>query len=113
MFASVNEGHPASAWFKINDPIRDFDRIRALVRKGYLVRTRADANTVNARANDTRQRDQALASGAQFVSTDYAEADPRFSEYHVSFQPKVVARGNPECGPPPDAFLDLEFKKSP
>ena len=113
MFATVDEGHPAAAWFKINDPIRDFDRIRSLVRKGYLVRTRADANTVNARANDTRQRDQALASGAQFISTDYAESDPRFSEYHVGFHSKIVARANPESGNREDANLDLELKKSP
>ena len=113
MFASVDESHPAAAWFKINDPIRDFERIRSLVRRGYLVRTRADANTVNARANDTRQRDQALAGGAQFVSTDYAESDPRFSDYHVGFHPKVVARANPESGNRSAASLDLEFKKSP
>ena len=33
MFTSVDKNHPAAAWFKINDPVRDFDRIRSLVRK--------------------------------------------------------------------------------
>ena len=36
-----------------------------------LVRTRADADTREARAGDTRRRDAAFASGAHFVSTDY------------------------------------------
>ena len=36
-----------------------------------MVRTRADANTVQARNNDTSQREQAFASGAQAISTDY------------------------------------------
>ena len=81
MFASVAETHPAAAWFKINDPIADFDRIRRLVAAGFLVRTRADANTRQARSGDTTMRDKALASGAQFVSTDYPVPDPRFTTY--------------------------------
>ena len=113
MFTTVDENHPAAAWFKINDPLRDFDRIRSLVSQGFLVRTRADANTVNARANDTRQRDQALASGAQFVSTDYAEPDRRFSEYRVGFPRDASARLNPVSGPPGEPGLELEIKKSP
>ena len=36
-----------------------------------MVRTRADANTMQARNNDTSQREQAFASGAQAISTDY------------------------------------------
>ena len=39
-------------------------------------RTRADADTVQSRKNDVTQRDKALSSGAQFVSTDYALARP-------------------------------------
>lgn len=96
MFATM-EGpeHPAAAWFKINDPIRHFDRIQDLVRRGFLVRTRADADTEQARGNDPRQRDQALASGAQFVSTDYPEPRPEFSDYHVRLPGGVTARPNP------------------
>ena len=95
MFTSVDETHPAAAWMKINDPVRDFAKIQSMVAKGYLVRTRADAETRQARSNDTTQRDKALASGAQFVSTDYPEPDLRFSNYCVRFEDKVVARANP------------------
>ncbi len=108
LFASVSESHPAAAWFKINDPVADFDRIRRLVQAGFLVRTRADADTLAARTNDTAQRDKALASGAQFVSTDYPVADTRFTDYCVQFPGKVVARSNPVSGNRGWDGLDLE-----
>ncbi len=108
MFASVAPEHPAAAWFKINDPVRDFDRIQRLVKSGFLVRTRADADTRHARSGDTRQRDKALASGAQFVSTDYREPDPRFTGYCVRFPAGQVARSNPVSGDPAWKDSDLE-----
>jgi hypothetical protein len=111
MFASVARDHPAAAWFKINDPIKDFDRIQKLVREGFLVRTRADADTRQARANDVAQRDRAFASGAQFISTDYAEPDRRFSEYSVRFPGGQVARSNPVSGDRSWTKLDLERDK--
>ncbi len=110
-FASVAESHPQAAWFKINDPVADFDRIRRLVGAGYLVRTRADADTRQARSNDTTQRDKALASGAQFISTDYPEPDRRLSSYCVQFTNRVVVRGNPVSGKGPWNGLDLEDSK--
>lgn len=104
---------PEAAWFKVNDPVKDFDRIRRLVRDGFLVRTRADADTRQSRANDPSQRDKALASGAQFVSTDYPEPDRRFSEYRVRFPDGVVARGNPVSGDPSWGKIDLESGRTP
>ncbi len=96
MFATMDgPDHAAAAWFKINDPLRDFDRIQDLVRKGFLIRTRADADTREARANDGTRRDKALASGAQFVSTDYPEPRLEFSGYQVKLPGKAVARPNP------------------
>ena len=91
MFTTVAPTDPAAAWFNINDPIKEFDRIQKLVGDGFLVRTRADADTVQARSNDTAQRDKALSSGAQFVSTDYPEPDPRLTDYCVRLPGGVVA----------------------
>jgi len=108
MFASVAEGHPAAAWMKVNDPVRDFEKIRRLVAAGFLVRTRSDADTAEARSNETMRREKALASGAQFVSTDYAEADPALSPYRVRLPGGVVARANPVSGDPALAGKDLE-----
>ena len=99
MFVAVPSDHPAAAWMIVNDPVKDFEQIQTLVRSGFLVRTRADAETLQARHNDPLQRDKALASGAQFISTDFPEARPEFSPYHVRLPGNVVARSNPLNGP--------------
>lgn len=95
-FINTDEGSPAAAYLTLNDPVADADRIRRDVSAGFLVRTRADADTREARQADTRRRDAALASGAQYVSTDYLWPDPRFAGgYRVSLPVGVIARCNP------------------
>ena len=63
-----------------------------------MVRTRADAETKEARANDLKRAKKALASGAQFVSTDFPKKVPRISEYEVVLPKGGVARVNPVSG---------------
>ncbi len=111
LFVTVAPENPAAAWFKINNPIKDHARIQKLVKDGFLVRTRADADTVQSRKNDVTQRDKALSSGAQFVSTDYALPDRRFSDYSVRLPEGQVARSNPVSGDPSWSGLDLETGK--
>lgn len=99
MFVSAKDDQqPAAAWFKVNDPEKQFDRIQKLVAGGFLVRTRADEPTHHARTNDTTKREKALASGAQFVSTDFAEPRKEWSEYVVRFPDGVKVRPNPVSG---------------
>jgi hypothetical protein len=112
LFVTVAPEHPAAAWFKVNDPIKDFDKIQRLVKANFLVRTRADADTRQARAGDISQRDKALASGAQFVSTDYREPDRRFTDYSVHFPGEKVARSNPISGDSAWNELDLDSGKA-
>jgi hypothetical protein len=83
IFPRLPEGDPDAAWLHVDDP--DVARIRRAVAQGYLVYTRADAGTEEARANDGRRRDRAFASGAQLIATDYPYADTRFSAYSVRF----------------------------
>jgi Phosphoinositide phospholipase C, Ca2+-dependent len=113
LFTTVARSHPAAAWFKINDPVKDFDLIQELVRDRFLVRTRADADTRQSRTGDTSQREKALASGAQYISTDYREPDRRFSSYSVRFLGGQVVRSNPVSGDPAWVDVDLETGKSP
>lgn len=108
LFVSVPPDNAAAAWMKRNDPIKDFEQIQALVKAGFLVRTRADEPTEHARANDTRMRDHALASGAQFISTDYPEPNLDFSPYRVQFEGSPIARSNPVNGPSDLKGKDLE-----
>ncbi|MEM8892794.1 MAG: Ca2+-dependent phosphoinositide-specific phospholipase C, partial [Bacteroidota bacterium] len=71
MFVDADPGDPAAAFIIFNDPIKHLDSIQSLVRMGYMVRTRADANTLEARVGDLARLQAALKSGAQFISTDY------------------------------------------
>ena len=98
MFVSVNSDHPAAAFMKRNDPERGFADIQNLVRSGFIVRTRADANLKEARENNQRRAQRALASGAQYISTDFPVADPKISSYEVRLPNKNVARPNPVSG---------------
>ena len=99
VFTNAEPGHPDCAFTEQNEG--DQATIAALVRKGYLVRTRTDADTKQARANDTARREIALASGAQFLSTDYPASEPsQWTAYSVSLPGGAVARCNPVNGPP-------------
>lgn len=108
IFVSLPPTNPAAAWMKRNDPIRGFNEIQELVKQGFLVRTRADSDTRESRKNDPLMRDRALASGAQFVSTDYPEPDLRFSSYCVRLPGGAVARTNPVNRPNHPPKQDLE-----
>ncbi len=108
LFVSVPPDNPAAAWMKRNDPIGGFDEIQRLVKAGFLVRTRADLPTQQARANDPAMRERALASGAQFISTDYPEPDLKLSPYRVQFERGQIVRANPVVGPAELKDVDLE-----
>jgi len=90
-FINTDEVSPAAAYLTLNDPVSDGSRIRAAVQAGFIVRTRADADTAEARANDVRRRDAALASGAQYVSTDYMRPDARFAGGYQARLPRHAA----------------------
>ena len=79
MFVNIDEASPAAAYRTLNDPVADAAQIARDVRAGFLVRTRADIDTWQARANDVAHRETALGSGAQAVSTDYIWPDRRFA----------------------------------
>jgi hypothetical protein len=72
LFTNSLPGQADAAFVKANDPTgANRRRIRTLVRRGYVVRTRADEDTREARADDRSRARLALSSGAQWVSTDY------------------------------------------
>jgi Phosphoinositide phospholipase C, Ca2+-dependent len=100
IFVDVPPSDPDAAVTVVNDPIGDGARIRDLVSQGFIVRTRADADTVEARSGDTTRRDAAFASGAQYVSTDYVFPDDHFGTGYVVDLPGTgAARCNPVNAP--------------
>jgi len=112
-FAPAND--PAdddAAFLKRNDPTgANQAEITALVQAGFVVRTRADNPVTTAQSGDTSQRDAALASGAQWVSTDYPV--PGLSarwgtDYVASIPGGTPARCNPVNAPAGCVNTDIE-----
>ena len=103
LFVSSPPGEPSAAFVKMNEVLGDDEeRIRQTVRSGYIVRTRADIPTEEARNGNTTRRDAAFRSGAQFVSTDYPENSPFGSGYRARLPgaERLPARCNPVTAPP-------------
>ncbi|MBN9385155.1 MAG: phosphatidylinositol-specific phospholipase C1-like protein [Chitinophagaceae bacterium] len=85
LFVNADPGTPEAATMIRNTPI--VPEIRTLVEKGYIVRTRADADTKEARMNDKTDFIAACNSGAQIITTDYYRKSTSFkSDYVVSFE---------------------------
>jgi hypothetical protein len=99
IFTNAEPGEPDAAFIERNDG--PADEISALVQKGYLIRARTDADTKQARTNDTSTRDAMIASGAQILSTDYPVNEPArwAGNFVVTLPGKVVARCNPVNAP--------------
>jgi hypothetical protein len=108
MFVNAPEDSPVAAYLTLNEALTDTAHITKDVKAGFLVRTRADADTAEARRNDTARREAALASGAQYVSTDYMEPDARFGPYQVRLPAGAVALCNPQRAPERCAGMAVE-----
>jgi hypothetical protein len=94
VFTNALPGAPDAAFIEQNEG--SLDAINVLVKQGYLVRTRTDESTEQARTNDTARRDLALSSGAQMLSTDYPLSEPSpWTKYSVGLPDGLVARCNP------------------
>jgi hypothetical protein len=94
IFTNAKAGDPDAAFLERNDGTRA--EIDELVKQGYLVRTRTDEGTEQARTNDRTRLDKALSSGAQMLSTDYPSSEPsKWSTFAVGLPGGSVARCNP------------------
>lgn len=97
MFGWYPDDQPESAVQIVQDPLVDGAKIRRWVTEGLIVRTRADANTVEARTHDLSKAKAAMASGAQAVSTDYypGAPDPLQQRFVVTLPDAAMARCSP------------------
>ncbi len=94
MFANADPGTPEAALMIRNNP-KDV-QIPVLVKKGYIIRTRADADTKQARNNDYSDFEAACKSGAQIITTDFYQKSTHFkSDYAISFADGKYLRANP------------------
>jgi hypothetical protein len=102
LFVSSAPPEPSSAFIKLNESLAGEEpRIREHVKAGFIIRTRADIPTAEARSGDTARRDAAFRSGAHYVSTDYPEPSP-FGSGYIARLPgaaTLAARCNPVNAP--------------
>ena len=97
LFTNADPSAADAAFVECNDGTPS--EIAVLVRRGFVVRTRADADTAEGRTGATRRRDGALRGGAQIVSTDYPAFEPsRWTGYRVELPGGVAARCDPVNG---------------
>jgi hypothetical protein len=95
-FTSADAGAPDAAFVRVDDPEADADLLAEALAAGYLVRTRTDTPTIEARAGDVTRRDAALESGAQYLSTDfYVEREEFGTGYVVALPGGAVVRCSP------------------
>lgn len=97
MFVYSPAGTPEAAFVICNDAQKQYQEIRELVKKGYIVRTRSDDGTTQARDGDYSDMNKAINSGAQIISTDYYKPDARagkrgWTNFHVCFANGTFAR---------------------
>ena len=98
LFADAEPGTPEAAFLILNDPQKkeEAEKIRKMVKKGYMVRTRADADTEEARRNDRSRFLAAGNTGAQIITTDYYNKSAFFpSEYIIHFDDGGYIRKTP------------------
>jgi len=97
VFVNAAPGTPEAAAMFRNDP--EDNEIPELVKKGYIIRTRADNSTIEARNNDYTHFEAAKKSGAQIITTDYYLPSKLFtSTYSVKFDNGKYVRVNPVIG---------------
>ena len=100
VFTGSQPGESDSAVALVDDPVADRETIAAAVRANMIVRTRADADTYEARRNDMARSRAALAGGSQLISTDYPRPDPLVGTgYVVRIPGGTPGRCNPVNAP--------------
>ena len=99
LFLSLPPSHDRAAILVMNNPLGAIDEIKERATEGFLVRTRADADTVEARTGDYSRMRAAFDSGAHFISTDYYVPDERLEgDYQVRFPQGGYVRQSPLSG---------------
>jgi hypothetical protein len=109
LFTDSAPQDPFAAITVLNDPrpTGDAAAIKTAVNANMLVRTRADSDTDEARANDHRRGTAAIESGAHYISTDFPEPTAPY-HYHFRVPGGTPARCNPVNAPAVCTPLALE-----
>lgn len=100
MFVESEPGKDYSAFILYDNAIVRQNEIKDLVKKGYLIRSRSDIETYEAKINDHTREKAAFSSGAQVVSTDFFRKGNTYgTDYFVTLPGGETARCNPINAP--------------
>lgn len=95
-FLRSTPGQTYSAFILLDNAIVRQQDIQNFVKQGYLVRTRSDIETYEAKVNDMSRAKAAFKSGAQVISTDfYKPGNPYGTSYKVTLPEGVDYLCNP------------------
>ena len=83
-FASPNQAE--AAFIKHDDAVGNETTIIDEVKKGYIIRARADSPNNQNRSGDYAAQKAAFLSGAQIISSDYYTPDPRYKKHPKKFK---------------------------
>jgi hypothetical protein len=109
MFARGGADTPYGLFRNIDDPTdeENFKAIQDAVLNGFLIRTRADAECIEAYKKDFTRQQKALECGAQMISTDFPEP-PEWSEYFFDIKTGTPSVCNPVTAPGGCSPKDIE-----
>lgn len=93
-FLRSEPGDAHAAFLLLDNAIVRADEIPERVRQGYLVRTRSDIETYEAKTNDMTRAESAFASGAQVVSTDFYKLG---NAYDTDYVVRLPGGGDLRC----------------
>jgi hypothetical protein len=100
MFIESAPGKDYSAFILYDNALVRQNEIQQRVKEGYLVRTRSDIETYEAKVNDRTREKAAFSSGAQVVSTDFFKKGNTYgTDYYVTMPGGETARCNPVNAP--------------
>jgi hypothetical protein len=99
-FTFANPASDEAAFVILNSAKSQEQQITERVTEGFIVRTRSDGDTQQARTGDYSSMEAAFRSGAQITSTDYYKPDeragqPGWTDFQVKFPNGELARINP------------------
>ncbi len=96
MFLQSQPGRPYSAFLLLDNAIIRKNEIMEHVKNGYLVRSRTDIDTYEAKVNDRTRSVAAFESGAQVLSTDYFKPGNAYgTDYYITLPGNNPVRINP------------------
>lgn len=99
MFLLSDPGFPHSAFLLVDNAVMRKESIQEQVKQGYIVRSRSDIETYEAKVNDMSRAKAAFESGAQVISTDFFRpGNPYGTDYVVELPGGGDVRCNPVNG---------------